>query len=273
MKINIAITLLLLNSLSLVAADTFTINGQEITVPVPRGFARVTEDMSALMGFARQQANADPNNDTLAYYIKESEVPTAMLGGMPSLEKNFILKVNKEMRNMTIGKDIFSQFKSMAKTQNQQIFQDIKAQIPEIMSNYSQGVSQEYNIDFAMNISQMVPLETHYEAENAMAYSMFVNYGSSTGSEKIEEIISATSTLLNTSGTVLFLYAYGPKGELEWTRSASMDWAESVMASNSKPPSKSPGRGLDWSKATGSVIVGGLFALIASVVAVFRRKS
>ena len=273
MKRNIAITLLLLNSLSLLAADTFTINGQEITVPVPRGFARVTEDMAALKPLSAQTANADPYNDTLAFYIKESKVPTAMLGGMPDLEKYFVLKVHKEMRNMTIGKDIFSQFKSVLKSQNQQILQDIKAQIPEIMNNFSQGVSQDYNIDFAMNISQMVPLETHYEAENAVAFSMYSNLGISTGDEKIEEIISATSTLLNTSGTVLFLYAYGPKGELEWTRSASMDWAESVMASNSKPPSKSPGRGIDWSKAPGGVIVGGLFALIASAVAVFRRKS
>lgn len=273
MKRNIAITLLLLNSLSLSAADTFTINGQEIIVPVPRGFARVTEDMAALKPLNAQTANADPYNDTLAYYIKESKVPTAMAGDMPDLEKYFVLKVNKEMRNMTIGKDIFSQFKSVLKSQNQQTFQDIKAQIPEMMNNFSQGVSQDYNIDFAMNISQVVPLETHYEAENAMAYSMFVNYGSSTGGEKIEEIISATSTFLNTSGTVLFLFAYGPKGELEWTRSASMAWAESVMASNSKPPSKSPGRGLDWANASGGAIVGGLLALIASAVAIFRRKS
>ena len=239
MKINITITLLLLNSLSLLAADTFTINGQEITVPVPRGFARVTEDMAALKPISVQTANADPYNDTLAFYIKESKVPTAMQGGMPDLEKYFVLKVHKELRNMTIGKDFFSQLKCVVKSQNQQIFEDVKAQIPEIMSNFSQGVSQEYNIDFAMNISQMVPLETHYEAENAVAFSMYSNLGFSSGGEKIEKINSATSTLLNTSGNVLFLYAYGPRGELEWTRSASMDWAESVMTSNSKPSSKS----------------------------------
>ena len=78
---------------------------------------------------------------------------------------------------------------------------------------------------------------------------------------------------MNASGTVLFLFAYGPSDELEWTRSASIDWAESVMASNSKPLSKTPGRGLDWINASGGIIVVGLFALIASAVAVFRRKS
>jgi hypothetical protein len=273
MKRNIAITLLLLNSFLLLAADVFTINGREIIVPVPRGFARVTEDMPAAMGIAQQQADADSYNDTLAYYIKESEVPTAMEGYIPDMEKSFILKVNKEMRNMTIGKDSFSQFKSMTKKHNRQVFENIKAQIPEVMNNFSQGVSQEFNIDFAISVSQVVPLETHYEAENAMALSMFVNYGSSAGDEKIEEIISATSTFLNASGAVLFLYAYGPRDELEWTRSASKAWAESVMASNSKPLSKTPGQGLDWTNASVGVIVGGLIALIATAFGILRRKS
>jgi len=275
MKRNIAIALLLLQSLTMYAADTFTISGKQITIPAPKGFVRVTDDMTAVMKFVQQMA--DPMNDTLAYYIMESDVPTAMAGEIPSLERTFILKVNKQLRNMTVGKNEFSQLKSMTKSQNQQMFEDVKAQIPEHMKNMSQGVSQEFNVDFAMNISQMVPLEPHYEAENALAFSMYINYGVSAGDESIEEIVSATSTFLNASGTVLFLYGYASKDELEWTRSASMSWAESVMAMNSQPPAKSPGRGIDWDKVLekGLVggIVGGLFALLFGAASFFKRKN
>ena len=213
----------------------------------------------------------------LAYYIMESDVPAAMAGEIPSLERTFILKVNKQLRNMTVGKNDFSQLKSMTKSQNQQMFEDVKAQIPEHIKNMSKGVSQEFNVDFAMDISQMVPLEPHYEAENALAFSMYINYGISAGEENIEEIVSATSTFLNASGSVLFLYGYGPRDELEWTRSASMRWAESVMASNSQPPEDSPRRrGFNWvkifEKGFVGAIVGGLFALIAGVVAILKRK-
>jgi hypothetical protein len=275
MKSNITLALLLLlQSLSIVTAETFTINGKTLTVPSPKGFVRVTDDMSAVMRLVRQQADADSYNDTLAYYIKESDVLTAMEGDIPSMEKNFILKVNKKMRNMTIGKDFFSHFKSMTKSQNQQIFEDVKAQVPKNMKNLSQGVSQEFNIDFAVNISQMVPLETHYEAENALAYSMYINYGVSDEEEHFEEIISATTTFLNASGSVLFLYGYAPKDDLQWTRDSSMKWAESVVASNSQPPANSPdGRGFDWAKGSVGAIVGGLLALIASAVAILRRKA
>ena len=274
MKIYLVTALLLLHSLSIFAADVFMINGKEITVPAPEGFVCVTEDMATVMRFVSQMA--DPMNDTLAYYIAESDVPAAMAGEIPSLERTFILKVSKQLRNMTVGKNDFSQIKSMTKSQNQQMLKDVKSQIPEHMKKMSQGVSKEFNIDFAMNISQMVPLAPHYEAENALAFSMYINYGISAGNENIEEIVSATSTFLNASGTVLFLYGYAPKDDLEWTRAASMSWAESVMAKNSQPPEKSPGRGIDWSqvmeKGLIGAIVGGLFALIAGMNSFFKQK-
>lgn len=262
---------MLLQSLSLFAVDTFTINGKEIAVPAPKGFVRITDDMTSVVKIVQQMA--DPMNDTLAYYIMESDVPAAIAGEIPSLERTFILKVNKQLRNMTVGKNDFSQLKNITKSQNQQMFEDVKAQIPEHMKNMSQGMSQEFNVDFAMNISQMVPLEPHYEAENALASSMYINYGVSAGDENIEEIVSATSTFLNASGTVLFLYGYAPKDELEWTRSASMSWAESVMASNSQPPAKSPGRGIDWNKVMEKGLVGAIVgALLAGAASFFKRK-
>ncbi len=266
----------LLFSTSAKAADSFTINGKEITVPTPKGFVRVTDEMTSVTKLAQQMA--DPMNDTLAYYISESDVPVAMAGGIPELKRTFILKVNKKLRNMTVGKNDFSQLKEMTKSQNQQIFAKVKSQIPEHMKNMSQGVSQEFDVDFAMDISQMVPLEPHYEAENALAYSMYINYGVTAGAEKEEAIVAATSTFLNASGAVLFLYGYAPQAELEWTRTASINWAENVMVSNTQPPAKSPsGRGFDWGKVMEKglvgAIIGGLIALIAGAFSVFKRKN
>lgn len=275
MKSKITIALLLLLSLSAFAADTFTINGNEITVPTPKGFVRITDEMIAVSKLVQQMA--DPANDTLAYYIMESDVPSAMAGEIPSLEKTFMLKVNKQLRGMTVGQDDFSQLKSMTKSQNQQIFESIKAQVPDHMRKMSEGMSKEFNVDFAMDISQMVPLEPHYEAENALAYSMYINFGVTAGEEKTEEIVSGTATFLNASGAVLFLYGYGAKDELEWTREASTKWAESVMASNSQPPAKSRnGSGFDWSevmeKGLIGAITGGFIALIIGVISKSKRK-
>ena len=271
MKRNIVIVLLLLFNVSLFAADIFRINGRDITIPAPQGYVRVTDDMTLVKRLS--QPFEDPMNDTLARYIMESDVPAAMAGEIPSLERTFTLKVNKELRNITIGKNDFSEFKSIIKADNQQIFEEVKALIPETMNDISQKVSQEFDADFNMNISQIVPLEPHFEDENAIAYSMYANLGISAGNENMKEIVAATCTFLNAAGTVLFLYSYAPKDELDWTKSASMSWAKSVMASNSQPPVKSPGRGYDWNNVVErglvGAIVGGLFAIIATL---FKRN-
>jgi len=258
-----------------VIAETFSINGKEIIIPEPEGFVRVTADMPGVVKIVQQMS--DPMNDTLAYYIMEADVPTALAGEIPSLERTFLLKVNKQLRNITVGQNDFSKLKGITKSQNQQIFEDVRAQIPERMKRMSQGMSQEFNVDFAMNVSQMVPLEPHYEADNALAFSMYINYGVSAGEEEMEEIISATSTFLNAAGTVLFLYGYAPKNQLEWTREASMKWADNVMTSNPQPPAKSPDTSrFDWNevieKGLVGAIIGGLFALLLGVFSRFKRK-
>lgn len=235
MKRNIAITfLILLQSYSV--AETFLINGKEIIVPAPEGFVRVTDDMTAMMKFVQQME--DPMNDTLAYYIMKSSVPAALAGEIPNSERTFQLKVNKQLRNMTVGNNYFSELKSMTKRQNQKMLENVKAQISEHIKKMNIGVSQEFNVDYAMKISQAVLLEPHYEAENALAFSMYLNFGFSAGEEKMDQIISGTSTLLNTVGTVLFLHCYASKDELKWTRDASMKWSNSVMISNTQPPAK-----------------------------------
>lgn len=276
MKNLCAILYLILLAASAQAADTFNINGKDIIVPAPKGFVRVTDEMTDLKRLVQQMQ--DPVNDTLAYYISESDVPAAMAGEIPELNRWFILKINKQLRNMTIGRNDFSRLKEATKGQNQKLFEKVKAQIPEHMNKMSQGVSQEFDMDFAMSISQVVPLDPHYESDNALGFSMYLKNEVTVGSEKKNTIISATSTFLNTSGAVLFLYGYGPQNQLEWTRSASMNWAENVMKSNSQPPQTSPNSGgINWGKVfekglVGS-IVGGLFALIAGAVAIFKRKN
>lgn len=270
-----AILSVILLAASAQAADTFNINGKDIIVPAPKGFVRVTDEMTELKRLVQQMQ--DPVNDTLAYYISESDVPAAMAGEIPELDRWFILIINKQLRDMTVGKNDFSRLKEITKGQNHKMFEKVKAQIPELMNKMSQGVSQEFDMDFAMSISQVVPLDPHYESDNALGFSMYLKNEVTVGSEKKNTIISATSTFLNTSGAVLFLYGYGPQNQLEWTRSASMKWAENVMTSNSQPPQKSPnGGGINWGKVFEKGLVGaivaGLFALIAGAVAIFKKK-
>jgi hypothetical protein len=256
-------------------AGSFNIGGKGVVIPDPQGFSYVNQEMNAVYRLSLKMT--DPKNDQLAYYISNSDIPMALNGEIPPLERTFLLKVNKQLKNMVIGLKDFAGLKNMTKRQNKEFFESIKSQVPDLMKDASAGISKEFNVDFAMQISQMIPLDPHYEADNALSYSMYINYGVLTEGAKEESIVSATATYVNVAGKVLFLYCYGPKGDLEWTRSASKEWAEQIMNSNTQPPAKSSGgRGMDWSKVIEKGIIGavmgGLIALIIGVVSVFRKK-
>ena len=215
--------------------------------------------MTAVNRFCEQIAAADPANDTLASYILESGVPTARAGEIPPLERTFILKVNRQLQNLTVGKNDFAEFKKIIRNQNDELLKNANPQIREGMSKMSEGVSQDFDINFAMEISQMVPLAPHYEEENAIAFSMFANYGVAAEEVKKTNIVAATSTYLNAAGRVLFLYSYGPQGDLGWTRTTSRDWGKRVMESNTQPPPESPsGRRFDWNEIMGKGLAGTL---------------
>jgi hypothetical protein len=272
---NILCIIVLLIFTESVYADTFYVGGKQLDIPSPKDFSRVTEQMEAVYRLSLQMA--DPMNDQLAYYIAESDIPVAMAGEMPPLQRYFVLKVNKELKNTVVGSKEFAELASMAKRQNTEILKSVESKIPSVMKKTSKGISKEFDVNFALQLSQMVPLDPHYETDNAFAYSMYVNYGVSVEGEKEDLIVSATATFVNVAGKILFLYCYGPQEDLEWTRNASKAWAGSVMASNSEPPARSSGgRGMDWNrvieKGIVGAIIGGLMALIFGVFSRFKKK-
>ena len=275
MKIQFSLLLTLFTLNTYVFAESFDIGGKEITIPTPDGYVRVTKEMDAVHRLSMQMA--DPVNELLAYYILESDSQTAMEGNVPPLERTFMFKVSKNLKGMLIGTRDFAELKSMTKRQNKELFESVKSQIPGLMDKTSKGISKEFDMNFAMEISQLIPLDPHYEADNSLSYSMYINYGISTEGAKEESVLSATTNIVNVSGKVLFLYCYGTKSDLEWTRNASRAWAESVITSNAQPPSQSSGgHGINWEnvimKSIGGAIAGGSIALFLGILSIFKRK-
>lgn len=219
-----------------VNAKPFTIAEKTIEIPSPKGFAIVTPQMGDLNRFSLQLV--DPANDQLAYYITESDVPAAISGKTPSLDRYCVLKVSKRLKTMVLDLNDFTKIKNAVKQQNKQILKSIEAKIPSLMEQTNKGVSKEFGVDFAIKVSQMVPLDMHHATDNTFAYSMYLNYGVAAENYKEDFIVSATATVINISGKILFLNCYGTQEDLEWTRSASKAWAKMIIENNIQLSSK-----------------------------------
>ena len=135
-------------------ADTFEVGRKTIIVPVPQGFFRVAEDhMAALKSFT--DSFVDPANDTLAYYILESDVPAAMAGEIPLLDRYFILKVNKQVRNLTVGKNDFAEFKKLIREQNKALLEGVTSRARESLRKTGENITQEFAINLAVELTDI----------------------------------------------------------------------------------------------------------------------
>ena len=251
-------------------ADTFDIGGSKINVPSPSGYVRITDDMPAVKRLVEQMA--DPLNDTLAFYIPEDSVPKALAGDMPKLDRYFMLKVNKKLKAYTASISEFSEMQSSVAAQNKKIFDEVKAKLPDYFDQISKNISKEFDTNIAFSVSQMIPLDPHYTSRDAFAYSMFINYGSKSEHDESKTIIAATSTFVNASGKIIFLYAYGVKEDLNWTRLSSESWQKSIITNNVSAPQTKTSVGIDWGKVAGKAITGGIIGVIVSLIAYLISK-
>ena len=217
-------------------------------------------------------------NETLATYVSESIIPAAMTEDVPEVGRYFILKVNRKLKDVTFDETYFAEFKRVIRLANvDNILRKGKREMSEGMRKMSEGMGREFGVDVDLEIGETVGLAPHYEDEDEIAYSMFANHGVAVGRDKKESwILAATTTNLNVSGRLLFLYSYGSEEDLEWTRAVSKDWASRIAGRNG-PPRLRPRRGgmIDWSKVfakgIGGALAGGLLAVLLTLIALFRR--
>ena len=212
-----------------------------------------------------QLAAADPLNDTLASYILESDVSAARARAveLPALVRYFLLKVGKGTQNRTVGKDEFAALKKLITNQND-----------ELRERAFERTRAAARDKLGVEIGLLRSLAPHYEEEDAIALSTFIKVTGDQGTTAAT--LACTSTYLNVTGRLLFLYSYGQQEDLEWTRTASRDWAKRIMTSNTQPPPKSPGGRFDWDKimerALAGGLMGGLIALIVITWGWLRRR-
>lgn len=263
-----------------VAAD-ISIGGTALHVPSPEGYGPVTNEMLPL--YELQQHFVAPSNLEFVTFIPETDLANAKGGEIPDLPRRFSVQTARAIADRSIGESDFSKLKEIFKSQNGAIFDKVRSKVPGMLDEINRGIESEYAMDLAMSIADFMPLAAHEETSTSLAFSTMSRYtmNDADGSPHPFDVVG-TTTLLHVRGKVLFLYAYGAEGDLEWTRSSSRNWALAVMRANPADPQSArtettqlSSGGIDWGKVAGKAIAGGFIGLLFGLVSwmLNRRKS
>ena len=252
-------------------AEPFELGGRTLEIPAPDGYVKVTDDMRKLKRLSDQFV--DPLNDPLAFYIPRSSAPVALAGGLPPLDRYFLVKTEKRLRAVTVSAPEFAEMRQRIGAQNKQVFEEARAKLPGYLEQISRNIKREHDMDVDLGDLRMIPLKPHQDVPVAVAYSMLMAVGRREGKGPTP-LRPATVTIMNANGRVIFLYAYGTQADLAWTRDASASWQAAISSLNPPPPErKASGWSMDWAQvgwtALVGAVIGGLTVLLAEF---FARK-
>lgn len=258
---------------SLACAETYRVDDKELNIPSPKGFVRVTQQMDAV--YRLNQLTTSSSNEQLAFYIQESDVPTAMSGALPKLNRYFSLQLNKKLKGTFVTTKDFGNFKSVIKRQNADLYKSLENKLPGLYDSNSKQISKTFDKQIALRLTTMIPLDVHFEGNNAFAYSFFGKLGVTTEGDQKELILSGTCSFVNVAGKVVFLYCYGKQDDLEWTRRASRDWTEQIInnASEAQKTTANAVYDLDWGKAGERAFAGVTAVAVVSLASYLVSKS
>ncbi|MBD2019547.1 hypothetical protein H6F43_05025 [Leptolyngbya sp. FACHB-36] len=213
------------------APNQISVGGTRLAIPTPNGYAPVTPAMKVLNRFLDNLV--PPNNKRFLTFIPQTEVQRALKDEIPNLERTLNVQVSRRIENAKLSQANFAQVKTLLRQENNKIFEQVRRGLPTSTNRINQATENQFNVNSALQISNIIPLEPHEESARTMAFSLLakVNATGENG-QRISDTIAGTATLVYVRQKFLFLYCYGGEKDLQWTRTASKNWTAAVLAAN-----------------------------------------
>jgi len=214
------------------SAQEIDIGNSKIELPAPAGFTRLTPAMSPY--YETMKAYETDQSVRHATYLRTEDAEKLLAGELIELHRYVNVETPSNVINVDISDELFDELKVVLKTQNQELFKLAEAQIEEALESGDKAVNEEFDVDLAMTVTNMMMMPVHFESDDALAFSMFINYSvevSDVGAE--QDVTAATVVTSRVGGRLLNLNIYGKKTDLEWTQVFGAAYLERILAANS----------------------------------------
>ncbi len=219
-----------------------------INLPLPDGVVELTPDMSPY--YRRMQAFIGPDNLRYATLVSRGDAEAIQRGEDVELFRYINIESEKAISAVSVSSAKFAELRGLLGDRFGDLFNSAKEKLPDLLDKANQDLSEEISADVAVQLGGLVPLPIHAETDNAIAFSMYMTVGRAVdGSDVGANVVAATTVFLHVKDKVLFVYVYGRKSDLEWTRETAATFASNILEANSSSIADKPA--VENSGATG----------------------
>lgn len=228
--------LLIVTSLLFISTVTWSrqidVGGAKIEIPSPHGFAALTDQMQPINQLL-EKTGGTTNNIRFLTFVAEDQIPKAIQGKYPDLERHFSVQVSKSLINIDVTSAEFRATQEQIKYQNDNLLRAIEKERPDFLAALRKGIDKQLGFEAAFSVAQVVPLAPHKETSFALSYAMYVGFNAKDKQGKAVPGVQVVNvTLLHIRNRLLFLYTFAGKNDLAWSRAAAERWLQAVLAAN-----------------------------------------
>ncbi len=268
-------TVVMLAVSTTIRAAPIEFDRETLEIPNPVGFAAITPKLTAIYDF--QTKNWPDSTVHFLTFIQDAEIAIALRNEIPDMNRRLVVTTIRNAVGKTVRNSEFSELKTLLKTQSEQLAKQVQKAIADEMEKQSKRMSGQSGASLKLGMRQLTAYPPHDDSERSFATSALNIYTVTDADGKLtDNTVAATTTYLHVRGKLLVLQAYGEQDSLSWTRSASRQWADSILAANPQDEksiaaesSPSSDQGIDWAKAA---IIGLLSAGLWGAFDVIRKK-
>jgi len=257
-------------------AVEITIDSEPFTIPAPRGYSLLTDDMQPWADIAKRYVPS--TNKQYALFMPDTDITLVKIGGAPqNNNRRYAVQMLIAGEHDFIGNADFEKIKNGFRNQ---MNDNANANGAATMKKISDTALNADGGNASTTVNNLTMLPVHDETSRSVSCSMLTKFTvNDNGYDQIMESV-ATITFVHLKGKVLYLYVYAPKEDLEWSRQASKEWLAEIMAAN--PVSAAMAQreqaenhsGFNWFSLGKSGFQGAIIGgIVGAIVVLMKRKN
>ncbi len=206
-------------------AETFSIGGMKIEVPVPQEFARVTRQIEE--AFTREQIASGQTPSILAIFIPEANLQEILLDNPIGSERQLTFSFLPDLVDAAVSAQAFNTYKHSE-------IKAVKDWQRRVQLQLRQAGADINVLDAVLKITPIFPLGICGETALTIS-SSFLTQPPDRSPRRATTVIT-----VDVAGKVVMLVCAALAEDLEWTREIADAWAEASLAANPAPPPDTP---------------------------------
>jgi len=254
------------------------VDATEVIFQAPAGFDLIT----AADGKYHQVASrfVSPANQQLALFLESAKAVEVRAGGIPQAERRISVETPRKAAEMILtDKDFAAVSRGFSRSMQGQA-DELRSKTNAQLKATGKGATQDLGVETSFVVKDMTAYPPHLSTDQAVALSVLQTNLITSGGVAEEYVNTTTAAVVHVNGKLLFVYVYGGKKDLDWTRITTREIVDSMLSNATKAPVVSPASardsgyaaGVEWGRIAAKAVAYGILGLIvAGIAALWRR--